>query len=101
MEFEDTQNHVGERLSKTLDAVDRSEMRHRVLLYLVTSGCVGLAIWFDRSLQGSTMPLATVLERGVALLVAVIVLIAVRIQQTMRRHTQMILRAIAELGRKA
>lgn len=101
MEIEPTPNDVGDRLRETLDAVDRSEMRHRALLGLVVAGCVGLAIWFDYSLHSSTTPLATVVERGVALIVAMVVLVAVRVQQTMRRNTQMILRAIAKSGRKA
>lgn len=101
MEIETTPDDVGNRLKAALDAVDRSETRHRVLLGLVIAGCMGLAFWFDYSLKSSTTPLATVAERGVALIVAVVVLVAVRIQQTMRRNTQIILRAIAESGRKA
>ncbi len=61
------------------------------------SDCIG----FDYSLHTSTTPQATVVERGVALIVAMVVLVAVRVQQTMRRNTQMILRAIAKSGRKA
>jgi len=101
MELEHTPDQVGNRLGQTLDAIDRSEKRHRALLYLAIAGCVGLAIWFDRSLQSPATPLATMMERGVALIVVMLALVAVRLQQTMRRHTQMILRAIAELGRKA
>jgi hypothetical protein len=101
MGIEPTPEDVGNRLRATLDAIDRSEVRHRALLGLVIAGCVGLAIWFDYSLQSSTTPLATVVERGVVLIVAIVALVAVRVQQTMRRNTQMILRAIAELGRKA
>jgi hypothetical protein len=101
MELEQTPDEVRDRLGQTLKAIDRSQMRHRALLYLVIAGCVSLAIWFDRSLQNPATPLSTVIERGVALIIVMVVLVAVRIQQVMRRNTQMILRAIAELGRKA
>jgi len=101
MELEPTPDSVEHRLRKTLDAVDRSELRHKVLLSLVVAGCVGLAIWLDHALQSSVTPLAVLLERGIALIVAILALVALRLQQITRRQTQMILRAIAELGRKA
>lgn len=101
MKLEQVPDPTSDRLRATLDAVDRLEFRYRALMAVVIAGCIGLAIWFDRSLQNSTAPSTAALERGVALIVALMVLLAVRLQQSMKKQTQLILRAIAELGRKA
>jgi hypothetical protein len=87
-------------IQKALDAVDRSAMRNRALTISVIVGVVALAIYFDSAVRSHTASTTTVVVRGVAILAALLSLIAVRLQNTMNKNTQAILRVIAELDSK-
>lgn len=87
-------------ISRVLDAVDRSAMRNRVLTASVALGVVALAIYFDFAARSSIVSPTTVIVRGVAIIAALLALIAVRLQNTMNKNTQAILRVIADLDSK-
>jgi hypothetical protein len=87
---------IRHRLKEALDAVDRSEMRNRFLVCGFVAGCLGLAMWFDRALQSSLMPIAAALECSIVSLVGMLALVAITTHQAMNKHTHMILRAIAQ-----
>lgn len=88
-------------IHEALDAVDRSEVKSRVLIAFVIAGVIALAIWFDAAVRNSVAPNNAIIIRAVAVIVAMVTLIAVRLRNEMTKNTQAILRAIAELDSKS
>ncbi len=80
-----------------LDAVDRSELKGRVLIAFVIAGTIALAIWFDVAIRNSVAPTNAILIRAVAMIVAMLTLATVRLRNEMSKNTRAILRAIAEI----
>jgi hypothetical protein len=82
---------------EALDAVDRSELKGRLLLAFVIAGAIALAIWFDLAVRTSVAPTNTIITRAVAMIVVMLALATVRLRNEMSKNTRTILRAIAEI----
>jgi hypothetical protein len=87
-------------MRRALDAVDKAQRRDRLLLALVVVGVAAAAVWFDLAARRTMASSTEILVRAVAVLVAMLTLITVRLSNTMNRNTQNILRAISELDSK-
>jgi len=87
-------------IRRALDAIDKSELKGRVLNACVIAGALAVAVWFDLAARNSNTPAVEMTIRAVAILVAMLTLIAVKLLNRMNKNTQTILRAIAEIDSK-
>lgn len=98
---ESNQGRSEASIRRALDAVDRSEVKSRLLIGLVIVGVVALAIWLDAGLRSSAVPDKATISRAVAVIVAMVALATLKLRNQMTKNTQAILRAIAELDSKS
>jgi hypothetical protein len=81
-------------IREALDAVDRSEVKKRVLIALFIGGVIAEAIWLGAALRKSAAPHNAIIIRAVALIVSIQTVAAVKVGNEINKNTRTILQAI-------
>ena len=88
-------------LYESLDAVDRSEWKHRVLIALMIGLGIEVTMWFDGTLRKPAASNHAMMIGTAPVVVATITLATIKLRNEMSKNTQTILRAIAKLNSKS